>query len=365
MGVNKFYANFLHEDGTQEIVDAYQAINLVYKEAVIVTKPKDKCPLYDIETNLKVSPVRRKNPYFKYYSDEESPLKGRSSILEFTPELKSFIRAFEEIKSFKIEEWENDPITIQVESMQKLKRIEIGESFVILKFLVKLSETWPYSYHYKFNGMLGLEFSVTSQPKPIKSKGLEKKGIPLFHSNIQFPAWISVPPEFSSEEQFERIAGEIRNTYQNRNYRLQGEMKNEAIIFPEYKEKYEVLSKFEQQCEFLEQEIQKLKIVKKNEQTDLQRIEKAVAKELAELEAHRQENERYTCLDEDNQHLISENSGLKEKLEASEIKVTDLAQELKDSKSEITRLEEKFEMLESTNSTKKRNFLGIFLKKNK
>ncbi|GAB7306655.1 hypothetical protein [Enterococcus gallinarum] len=363
MGVNKFYAIYLHEDGSQEIVDAYQAIHLVYKEAVIVTKPKEKCPLYDIETNLKVSPVRRKNPYFKYYSDEESPLKGRSSILEFTPELKLFIRAFEEIKSFKIEEWENDPITIQVETMKKLQRVEIGESFVILKFLVTISETWPYSYYYKFNGMLGLEFSVTSQPEPIKIKGLEKQGISLFHSNIQFPAWLSVPPEFSSKEQFERIAREIRNTYQNRNYRLQGEIKNEAIIFPEYKEKYEVLSKFEQQCAFLEKEIQKLKLEKANEQANLQKLENVVANELEKLKAYRQENERYTRLDEDNQHLTSENNDLKEKLGSSNAKVRDLHQELQESEKKRTRLKEKIEEVEKTNTKKKRKLLDIFSRK--
>lgn len=365
MGVNKFYANYLHEDGTQEIVDAYQAINLVYKEAVIVTKPKEKCPLYDIETNLKVSPVRRKNPYFKYYSDEESPLKGRSSILEFTPELKSFIRAFEEIKSFKIEELENNPITIQVESMQKLQRVDIGESFVILKFLVIISETRPYSSYYKFNGMLGLEFSVTSQPEPMKIKGLEKNGISLFHSNIQFPAWLSVPTEFSSEAQFERIASEIRNTYQNRNYRLQGEIKNDAIIFPEYKEKYVVLSKFEQQCAILEKEIRKLKLDKTNEQADLQNLENAVANELEKLEEHRQENERYTRLDEDNQHLISENSDLKKKLKDSKVAVRDLNLELQESEKERIRLKEKIKEVENTNKKKKRKFFDMFFGKNK
>lgn len=345
MAVDKFYAIYIDENGTGEIVDVYQAIKMVYQDAIIVTKPKEKGSLYDIETYLKVLPRRGVNPHFRYYSDEDSLLKGKKSILEYTPELKTFIKAFEDIRSFKIEEWEKDPITIIPKNMQKLRRIETKDSFVVLKFLVELKETKPYSYYYKYNGALGLEFSVTSQPEPIKRKELGEQGIPLFRSNIQFPSWIPIPTEIEDELQFESIAAEIKNTYQNRNYRLQGEFINQAVNFPDYKEKYKTLNEFERQCDELKKEkeqyersiaIQKEKLASLEAEKVKQQT--LIKEECQLLEEYRSEIDHYEKLKDDNKKLNFENSHLAEQ---KEILIQNLASEnndLQKAKEEATRL---------------------------
>lgn len=327
--VEKFYAYFEHDDGTGEILDVYEAIQLVHDptKATIIVKPKEKCPLYDIETFLKVSPVRGKNPYFKYYRDETSPLVGRSSILEYTPELKTFIRAFEGIDNFKIEESDKEIITLFPKKMNKLKRIETSNSFVILKFLVNLRETKPYSYFYKYNGVLGLEFTVTSYPEPIKRKELGKKGIPLFCAELKFPEWIDVPEEISDEEEFEAIAAEIKNTYQNRNYRLQGEFINDAVNFPDYKEKYTILNDFERQCEELREEKRQYKelINQSKEQLSSLEIEKKNQQQLVNearqlLDNYRNELAHFEKIKEDNEKLLLENDYLsKQKNELNQL----------------------------------------------
>lgn len=357
--VDKFYANLKHKDGTQEIIDAFQAIKLVHTDASIVTKPKSKCPLYDIETDLKVSPVRGRNPFFKYYPDEDSPLKGRVSTLEFTLELKTFIRAFEEIEEFKIEEPGSNPIVIYPASMKKLKRIDTNDSFVILKFLSELIETKPYSYFYKYNGMLGLEFSVTSQPEPIKLKGLEKKGIHLFHSNIEFPAWVSVPAELETELQFEHLAAEIKNTYQNRNYRLKGEFKNTAVTFPEYKEKYEVLSRYEQQCKELEEDIEKLSHEKQQLEIDLKNIRDKSIAEIEKLNSYKQENERFILIEKESLKLKEDVNNITKKLEKSTQDNAKLVEATSYTKKELNDTTEKLQQL------KNRNLLSRVLNKNK
>lgn len=342
LAVEKFYAIYKHEDGTTEIIDIYQAIRLVYDDAVIVTKPKEKCPLYDVETYLKVSPRRSNSPHFRYYPDEESPLKDRPSLLEYTQELKTFIRAFEEIESFKIEEWGNDPITVIPKNMYKLKRIETNDSFVVLKFFVEIKETVPYSYYYKYNGLLGLEFSVTSQPEPIKRRQLGEKGIPLFRSNIKFPSWISVPDEFQDEEEFELVARELKKTYQDRNYRLQGDFINDAVNFPEYKEKYTILNEFERQCEELK-ELKKQyeeEIVRQREQLGILKEEKE--KERIVVEKYRQEIDHYEKLKDDNKNLVHTTNYLrlqqkedKQKLSEYEAVNTRLANEKRELKNRL------------------------------
>lgn len=202
--------------------------------------------------------------------------------------------AFEEITSFKIEEWETEPI----------KRKELGE-----------------------------------------------KGIPLFLAKINFPKWLSIPNEFQDEAEFETIANEIKNTYQNRNYRLQGEFINNAVNVTEYKEKYIILNNFERQCEELEQKkFQYEEDIRSEKQqlTDLKlEAEKQrliIERECLLLEEYRNDIVHYEKLKDDNKILMLEQTYLTRDK-------TELEQKLIATDQRLSEITDKNDQLETENTS--------------
>ena len=189
MAVSKFYAVWRKESGEEEIVNAFQALALKGR-AQIITTPKEQATLFDLETGLKVNPrsSQKKDgryvgqPYFSYYPGEESPLKGLESSFEYSSELNAFIEAFKTIEKFQIE-YDDHTAYIFPKAISLMQRIVFeDEDFVILKLLIDIDETNPYSEYYRLNGQLGIEFYKTSRPEPVKRIKLAKEGIPLFES---------------------------------------------------------------------------------------------------------------------------------------------------------------------------------------
>ena len=191
--------------------------------------------------------------------------------------------------------------------------------FFIVKIYFEMIETKPYSYCYKFNERLALEFLATSKPSPLKRVIMAKKGIALFEAKAVIPKWIkeALPEEFETEEIFEQIAKNIQHTYSRTNYRLLGKFEREAAILPEYRERYEIMDRFERQCKELEAQIReyenKLEAVKEDnekikKERDKQRI--LLEKEKKELEEYKSKNEYYRLVERENDSLHNENSKL-------------------------------------------------------
>lgn len=185
--------------------------------------------------------------------------------------------------------------------------------------------------------MLGLEFSVTSQPESIKCKELGEKGIPLFRSNVQFPSWMGIPEEDPDEKEFEEIVKELTNTYQNRNYRLYGDFINQSINFPEYKEKYIILNDFERQCDELKVEKSKLKSEIEEKKKDLEKIEVSKIKQKEEIEKlekvlinYRNELDTYEKINQENIYLNVERKELQKKFSEKKDLVEKLTEQTKD-----------------------------------
>ena len=210
MAVSKFYALWRKATGEEEIVNAFQALALKGR-AQIITTPKEQATLFDLETGLKVNPrsSQKKDgryvgqPYFSYYPGEESPLKGLESSFEYSSELNAFIEAFKTIEKFQIE-YDHHSAYIFPKAISPMQRIVFeDEDFVILKLLIDIDETYPYSEYYRLNGQLGIEFYKTSRPEPVKRIKLAEEGIPLFEAKANFPesTKIYVPKEFTSPEQ--------------------------------------------------------------------------------------------------------------------------------------------------------------------
>ena len=325
MAVSKFYAVWRKESGEEEIVNAFQALALKGR-AQIITTPKEQATLFDLETGLKVNPrsSQKKDgryvgqPYFSYYPGEESPLKGLESSFEYSSELNAFIEAFKTIEKFQIE-YDNHTAYIFPKAISLMQRIVFeDEDFVILKLLIDIDETYPYSEYYRLNGQLGIEFYNTRRPEPVKRIKLAKEGIPLFEARAHFPesTKIYVPKEFTSPEQVRSIADRVREVYQKTNYKLYGNFDKyhiEAFVFLDDNErKYQTLKTYEEQCQELQAKIKKLEKNFNQKTEKVNQLRKEIKQAETILRNYHEEEEYYKKLEKDNQKLESDKQRLKQ-----------------------------------------------------
>lgn len=335
MAVSKFYARWLKPSGEEELVNAFEALALKGR-AQIETSPKEKASLYDIETGLKVAPKHghkkdghyQGQPYFTYYRGEESPLKGTDGKFEYSSELNAFIEAFKSIEKFQIGYGEQTAF-IFPKVISPMKRVIFeDDDFVILKLLIEIDETRPYSEYYRLNGQLGIEFYKTRRPEPVKRIKLAKIGVPLLEAKAHFPesTKIFVPDEFTSLEQIKRIAEKVREVYQERNYKLYGTFDKyhlEAFVFlGDNERKYKTLKSYEDQCQELQAEIKKLQdsFMVKNQHVN--QLKEEIIKAESRLRKYREEEEYYKKLEKDNQLLKQE----KDQLQFERKQLTDESQ---------------------------------------
>lgn len=324
MAVSKFYAVWRKESGEEETVNAFQALALKGR-AQIVTTPKEQATLFDLETGLKVNPrsSQKKDgryvgqPYFSYYPGEESPLKGLQSSFEYSSELNAFIEAFKTIEKFQIE-YDNHTAYIFPKAISLMKRIVFeDEDFVILKLLIDIDETYPYSEYYRLNGQLGIEFYKTRRPEPVKRIKLAKEGIPLFEAEANFPksTKIYVPKEFTSPEQVKSIADRVRKVYQETNYKLYGNFDKyhiEAFVFLDDNErKYHTLKTYEEQCQELEAEIKQLEACFSQKDARVNQLREEIKQAEIRLRYYCEKEEYYKKLEKDNELLKQEKAQLR------------------------------------------------------
>lgn len=324
MAVSKFYAVWRKESGEEEIVNAFQALALKGR-AQIITTPKEQATLFDLETGLKVNPrsSQKKDgryvgqPYFSYYPGEESPLKGLESSFEYSSELNAFIEAFKTIEKFQIE-YDNHTAYIFPKAISPMQRIVFeDEDFVILKLLVDIDETYPYSEYYRLNGQLGIEFYKTSRPEPVKRIKLAKEGIPLFEAKAHFPksTKIYVPEEFTSPEQVKSVADRVRKVYQETNYKLYGNFDKyhiEAFVFLDDNErKYHTLKTYEEQCQELEAEIKQLEACFSQKDARVNQLREEIKQAEIRLRYYCEKEEYYKKLEKDNELLKQEKAQLR------------------------------------------------------
>ncbi len=335
MAVSKFYARWKKPSGEEELVNAFDALALKGR-AQIETSPKEKASLYDIETGLKVAPKHghkkdgryQGQPYFTYYPGEDSPLKGTEGSFEYSSELNAFIEAFKSIKKFQIDYGEHTAF-IFPKDISPMKRVVFDDGdFVILKLLIEIDETFPYSEYYRLNGQLGIEFYKTKRPEPVKRIRLAQKGVPLLEAKAHFPksTKIYVPEEFVSFEQIRGIAEKVREVYQERNYKLYGTFDKyhlEAFVFLDDNErKYHTLKTYEDQCRELQAEIKQLEesFSQKNEKVN--QLREKINQAEVRLRHYCEKEEYYKKLEKDNELLKEE----KKQLQSERQRLTEQSQ---------------------------------------
>lgn len=322
MAVKKFYAVAKTKDGHKRVVNAFEALKLADDNPWNYPTDKANGVFYDLETELKVSPSHgRTNPktkkrgqaFFRYFTGEASPLKEQAGSFAYTPELIAFLSAFEAIQKFQIQEDET-AIMIFPERIAKLQRINFPEGgYSILKFYMKLEETYPYSAYYRFNGVLAIEFYVSGKPSRLKRAELARKGIPLFEAKAFFPKWIqdSFPDEFETPKELAKIAEEIRVTYQERDYKLLGRFKKAHLITPDNERKYHTLKTYEEQCQELEAEIKRLEACFSQKDARVNQLREEIKQAEIRLRHYCEKEEYYKKLEKDNELLKQEKAQLR------------------------------------------------------
>lgn len=323
MAVSKFYAVAKTKDGQKRVVNAFEALKLADDDPWHYPTDKTNGVFYDLETELKVSPSngrtnlktrKRGQAFFRYFTGESSPLRDKPGSFAYTPELIAFLSAFEVIQKFQIKEGETT-IMILPERIAKLQRVSFPDGgYSILKFYMKLEETYPYSAYYRFNGILAIEFYVYGKPSRLKRAELARMGIPLFEAKAFFPKRIheSLPEEFENPEELVTIAREIRTTYQDRDYKLYGRFQKEHIITPDNERKYQTLKTYEEQCQELQAKIKKLEENFNQKTEKVNQLRKEIKQAETILRNYHEEEEYYKKLEKDNQKLEYANQKLKQ-----------------------------------------------------
>ena len=323
MAVSKFYAVAKTKDGQKRVVNAFEALKLADDNPWNYPTDKINGVFYDLETELKVSPSngrtnlktrKRGQAFFRYFTGESSPLRDKPGSFAYTPELIAFLSAFEVIQKFQIQEGETT-IMIFPEQIAKLQRVSFPDGgYSILKFYMKLEETYPYSAYYRFNGILAIEFYVSGKPSRLKRAELARKGIPLFEAKAFFPKWIqeSLPEEFENPEELATIAKEIRTTYQDRDYKLYGRFQKEHMITPDNERKYQTLKTYEDQCQKLLTEIAQLESSYNEKMGKVKQLSKDIEQAETRLRKYHEEEEYYKKLEKDNQKLEEDKQKLKQ-----------------------------------------------------
>ncbi|WP_285141771.1 hypothetical protein [Lactococcus petauri] len=369
--VEKMFAKWKKPSNEFEIISAAKALFLKSPEgkARIVTNPKEKGTLFDIETELKVRPVTgrfiknkgRKGPdYFAYYNGENLPPKVENPI-EWSDELQLFMQVFEDIEKFQIEE-DGKPITYVIpQQMKMFEHVRTSFGTVILKFLVEIDYTSPkYSQSYLYNQKIGLEFVFSSLPTPPKLVGLSELGIPVFQAQTELSEWVKRDYGKITDENFEEIKDELIETFQNRNYQLRGKFVNSIQITPENKGKHDTLKSYEEQIEELQHQIKALESQKSVKTESLataeincQKTQDLIVQEKYKLEGYKRENEYYEKLESDNINLTknlaetnnklntvnTELSSANKELVTANIKLDNVSGKLKNANDELKRID--------------------------
>ncbi|MGV8976384.1 hypothetical protein [Lactococcus lactis] len=97
--VEKLYAKWKKSASDFEIIDSDTALDLKSK-AIIITSPKEKAVIFDMETDLAVRPVKgRKSQksrglsYFSFHPGETSPLRGVARLIEWSNKTEFLFRS--------------------------------------------------------------------------------------------------------------------------------------------------------------------------------------------------------------------------------------------------------------------------------
>lgn len=332
MPTPKFYARWKRPDGSYEIINVFKAIELK-REGVIITTPKEVANLYDIENDLKVVPRHGKavngvyisQPSFSYYPNEKNIPRKQKDSITYTPELAIFLEVFKDIKKFKIS-FDNQTIVIYPKKIIPFQRIKINDDVFILQYLVEIDETLPYSEYYRLNGNLALDFYVTSYPSSVKRVRLAQIGLPFFEAKAQLPKNIKIPREFKSQSEILKIAGSVREIYQERNYKLYGHFDkyhlNKLVFLDGNERKYKTLKNYEDQCKELKKQIEQLKTTIEIENEKKKQLTVEIQRSQKNLYDYNIKENYYKEIEKNNlqskqeiRELLAENKELKDKLD--------------------------------------------------
>lgn len=250
--VQKFYAYY---QGKR--INAFEALNL--KKKRLISTEKRKAELFDskLPNADPVLPKKAKNgiglPHFSYYPNQSCIGNVGGTGSEVTLAHVLFQDVFLKLPYFTIKD-QNTIIKVFPEEVTVDRIMKTNNHNYILEIVYRLEKTEPYSYYYKWNGMLAVEIVVTTRTEKQKVDDLAKQGIQICEIRVPKDAELKLrkyDKTILSEEVYNNIYNQYFEKYfqlyQNPRFFAFSILLGKVKTLPKWLERYEKMSKWEEQ----------------------------------------------------------------------------------------------------------------------
>ncbi|EGO2830260.1 hypothetical protein JKN33_001456 [Enterococcus faecalis] len=296
--VEKFYAYYKGKK-----INIYEGLKLK-KDKVIATNPASRAELFDSLSLTDRYPLRpctgrlkkdnqRGLPFYAYYSGykpEGNNLEGSGGGITLAHAV--FQDIFSNLSEFTIE-YRKEIIMLFIDKVTVNLRVkDEEENYYVVEIMYDLEKTFPYSYYYKWNGLLAMEIVVTTEVTKEKVDFLSSRGIQV--CELKVPRKIEAElrnaqrnsqDDFTGDFPFEDV---YNKNYQKYYYLFESNKFRAFVNLPgdvqtkfEWREIYTKMKNYEQQeTEMIEnikekkEELEKLQIEQQNLLFDVEKLRK-------------------------------------------------------------------------------------------
>lgn len=256
----------------------------------------DRYPVRPFHGRLKKDGTRGE-PYYAYYpkdSEKRNEIEDTRESSEETFAHAVFKQIFSELNKLVFNSYNNSNFNVTA----YVKDVKVNQSIYDEKnkrhqidLLYKLSGTEPYSYFYKWNGQVALKINVSTNVSKLKKEVLLEQGIQILEANIK-PEIIKELEDIRKdvkllsakelinfldkdleeltdnelkniideylEKMYDETYEKYKNYYITEEWRIFCEPLGEAVIFPKFEERFNMIFGFEQQIKELKNNIDDL-----------------------------------------------------------------------------------------------------------
>ncbi|MBO1103581.1 hypothetical protein [Enterococcus hirae] len=240
-----------------KIINAFEALKLKRKR--LISTRKSEAELFDSKSPdaFPVLPKKPKNgiglPYFSYYPNFSPDMNIMGSGSGITLAHVIFQDVFLKLPYFTIKDQEVEVTVFPREVTVDKIFITNGHRY-ILDVAYRLEKTYPFSYFYKWNGVLVIEVIVTTITDKQKVDDLAEEGIQICEVPVPADAELELREHernIFSEEKFNHIYKEYYNKYlslyQKSNFFVFSNLLGEVKTLPKWLERYEKMVSWEEQ----------------------------------------------------------------------------------------------------------------------
>ncbi|OTN82318.1 hypothetical protein [Enterococcus faecium] len=240
-----------------KIINAFEALKLKRKR--LISTRKSEAEMFDSKSPdaFPLLPKKPKNgiglPYFSYYPNLSPSMNAVRSGSEITLAHVIFQDVFLKLSYFTIKDQDIE-VTVFPREVTVDKIIIAKNHHYTLDIAYRLEKTSPYSYFYKWNGVLAVEIVVTTMTDKQKVDDLGEQGIQI--CEIKVPKNVELKlreydKKIISEEYFNQIYTKYYEKYlylyQKPNFFAFSNLLGKVRTLPKWLERYEKMAYWEEQ----------------------------------------------------------------------------------------------------------------------